>query len=203
ELFRLGRRDLGHTHDKDERNPSLQHHARRISNSDASAPHRLITQVARCVRAARHASVCQTAGMFRALAIVAVLAAVARADDNPSLAALLARTNDIAKEVAHVRGLKLKHPIPNEVVDRVELRKRLLEVADDKETAHESEVEGLAMKRWGMVPLDYDYTGGLVDLMTDQIAGYYDAKTKKMTILDSAAGDRDWAEMVLAHELDH
>src|SRR5512146_673002 len=75
------------------------------------------------------------AGMSRSLLIVAVLAATAHADgENAALRALLARTDDIAKEVARVRGLKLKHKIPNEVVDRTELRKRLVELTDDHET---------------------------------------------------------------------
>ena len=43
----------------------------------------------------------------------------------------------------------------------------------------------------------------MVDLLADQIAGYYDSKTKKLTILDTAGSDAAWAEMVLAHELDH
>ena len=62
---------------------------------------------------------------------------------------------------------------------------------------------GIELQRWGLVPLGYDYTARLVDLLADQIAGYYDSKTKKLTILDTAGSDPAWAEMVLAHELDH
>jgi hypothetical protein len=119
------------------------------------------------------------------------------------LAALLARTDAVAKEVAKVRGLRLKNKIPNEVVDRAELRKRLLEEASEDKTAVDTAAHGLALQRWGLVPLDYDYSARLVDLLADQIAGYYDSKTKKLTILDSAGSDPAWAEMVLAHELDH
>src|SRR4051812_30405819 len=51
-------------------------------------------------------------------------AAVAFADPTP-LERLLAKTDKVAKEVAKIRGLPLKKPIPNEVVDKDELRKRL------------------------------------------------------------------------------
>jgi hypothetical protein len=132
--------------------------------------------------------------------VVMALSASAHAD---ALGDLLAHTDEVARTVAHVRGLRLKHKIPNEVVDRAELRKRLIEDAAEDKTAAETIAEGLALQRWGLVPLDYDYPARLLDLLSDQIAGYYDAKTKKLTILDSAANDPDWAAMVLSHELDH
>ena len=133
-----------------------------------------------------------------------VIAGPARAHaDDHTLATLLAHTDQIAKEVAHVRGLPLRHKIPNEVVDRDELRKRLLAKAAEEKTADETAAEGLALARWGMIPPGTDYTQELVDVLTDQIAGYYDPDTKKLTISQSAGNDLDWAELVLAHELDH
>ena len=120
------------------------------------------------------------------------------------LDALLAHTHAIAKEVARVRGLPLKHEIAEEVVDRAELKARLAKLASDHKTAAETHAEGVALQRWGLVPLDMDYAQELVDLMGDQIAGYYDPDTKKLTLLRGAADtDPTWAEMVLAHELDH
>jgi len=127
-----------------------------------------------------------------------------RADaDADALAALLRRTDAVAREVAKVRGLPLKHPIPNEIVDRDELRARLLKVAAEDKTAAESAAEGFALERWGLIPPGMDYQAMLVDLLTEQIAGYYDPDTKKLTISRSAGDDPAWAEMVLAHELDH
>ncbi|MEO8841511.1 MAG: hypothetical protein ABI591_07715 [Kofleriaceae bacterium] len=146
--------------------------------------------------------------MRRCMVVVMLLATTARtqpmpADAPETLDHLLSRTDEIAHQVAKVRGLRLKHPVPYEVVDRAELRKRLIaEAAEDKTTA-ETAAEGLAVQRWGFVPLDYDYGARLLDLLSDQIAGYYDPKTKKLTVLDTAADDPDWASMVLTHELDH
>lgn len=142
---------------------------------------------------------------MRTVALACVLAlgaTAARGDDDP-LAALLARTDAVAKEVAKIRGLRMKTKIPNEVVDRAELKKRLLAEASEDKTAADTAARGISLQRWGLVPLDYDYAAQLVDLLADQIAGYYDAKTKKLTILDTAGSDPAWAEMVLAHELDH
>jgi hypothetical protein len=136
-------------------------------------------------------------------AAAALLAAAVANADPTSLDKLLARTDKVAREVSKIRGLPLKRPIPNEVVDKDELRKRLVTMAAEDKTAAETVAEGIALARWGMIPLATDYKALLVDLLTEQIAGYYDPETKKLTISKSAGDDPAWAEMVLAHEIDH
>src|ERR1043166_6655887 len=148
--------------------------------------------------------------MVRAFAVVAaligsgmLLVADRAHGETDTLAALRRRTDAVAREVARVRGLPLKQAIPNEVVDRDELRARLLKMAAEDKTAEESAAEGFALERWGMIPPGTNYERLLVDLLTDQVAGYYDPDTKKLTISRSAGDDPAWAEMVLAHEIDH
>jgi hypothetical protein len=142
--------------------------------------------------------------MRRPLLVFAlVLVTVPASAETTALDALLARTDAVAREVAKVRGLPLKQPIPNEVVDRDELRRRLLAMAGTEKARTETAAEGLALARWGMVPLATDYTALLIDLLTEQIAGYYDPETKKLTISRSAGADLEWAELVLAHEIQH
>jgi hypothetical protein len=120
-----------------------------------------------------------------------------------AIARLLARTNAVAREVSRIRGLPLRRPIPNEVVDRDELRRRLLQNAAEEKTKVDTAAEGLALARWGMIPLAADYEGLLIEVLTEQIAGYYDPDTKRLTISKSAGDDAQWAELVLAHEIDH
>jgi hypothetical protein len=90
------------------------------------------------------------------LAVVAGLAAGAGAQPAPrggsppsgALAALLARTDAVAREVARIRGLPLRRPIPNEVVDRDELRRRLLALAAEEKAKAATAADGLALARW-------------------------------------------------------
>lgn len=126
--------------------------------------------------------------MWRSILVVSALARLASAEIDVA---------GIAKRVAKTRGLRFKKPVPFEVVDRVELRHRLEDQAHDDKTA------GIALKRWGLLGLDVDYERLMLDVLSDQIAGYYDVKAKKLTILDSAEADPDWLVMVVAHELDH
>ncbi len=143
----------------------------------------------------------QRIGVSVTLAIIA--SAGAAAAEPSALDKLLARTDKVAREVAKIRGLPLKKPIPNDVVDKDQLRQRLLVMAAEDKTAAETVAEGLALARWGMIPLATDYNALLVDLLTEQIAGYYDPDTKKLTVSKTAGDDAAWAEMVLAHEIDH
>lgn len=142
--------------------------------------------------------------MGRVVVLASLLFASGAAHADPTtLDKLLARTDAVAREVAKVRGLPLKHPIPNEVVDKDELHARLVKMASDGKSVAETAADGLALERWGMLPPGTDYGKLVLDLLTDQIAGYYDPETKKLTISKSAGDDAAWAEMVLSHELDH
>ncbi len=137
------------------------------------------------------------------LVATGVLGSTLASADPTALDLLLARTDKVAREVAKIRGIKLKRPIPNEVVDKDELRHRLRVMAAEDKTASETAAEGISLARWGMIPLAMDYSALLIDLLTEQIAGYYDPDTKKLTISKTAGDDPAWAEMVLAHEIDH
>ena len=57
------------------------------------------------------------------------------------------------------------------------------------------------MEEFGLIPKGFPLDSFLVDLLTEQIAGLYDAKTKEFYIADWIAPD-DQRE-VMAHELTH
>jgi hypothetical protein len=139
-----------------------------------------------------------------ALFVVAALAiaTAARADDDP-LATLVARTDAIAREVARVRDLPLRRKVKTEIVDRDELRARMGELANEPKAKAATAAEGLVLARFGLIPINTDYPQLVVDLLAEQVAGYYDAEHHALAISRTAGDDLEWAEMVLAHELDH
>ncbi len=141
---------------------------------------------------------------MRRLAPVALLFAsrVAAADD--TVDQLAAKVDDVAKEVAKVRGLPLKHAIPHDIVDRAQLHDRLQKLAKEDRAKGQAAAEGLALQRWGLIPLGTDLEALVLGVLDDQIAGYYDPKSKAMTFVAGASKtDPSWGEMVLAHELCH
>src|SRR5215213_7485413 len=98
--------------------------------------------VPRACRRNRSERVSWSTAFVAAIAITAVASGSSSADSDP-LAALLARTDAIAKQVAKHRGLPLKKKIEQEVVDREELRARLMKLAAEQKTQTETRAEGL------------------------------------------------------------
>jgi len=116
---------------------------------------------------------------------------------------LLARTDRIADVVSRLRRLGRRHRIAREVVSVDELRRRLAAEAHGGRNAAALAGEALAVKRWALVPDDADYGQLMVDVLTEQIAGYYDRDARKLFIAARSTGDDGWADMLLAHEIDH
>jgi hypothetical protein len=59
----------------------------------------------------------------------------------------------------------------------------------------------LVLKKFGLLPRDFDLGKFLVGLLREQVAGYYDPKTKTVNLLDWV--DLEQQRSVLAHELTH
>ena len=57
------------------------------------------------------------------------------------------------------------------------------------------------LKKFGLLPQDFDLPGFLVTMLREQVAGYYDAKTKTVNLLNWL--DVEQQKPVLAHELTH
>jgi hypothetical protein len=73
-------------------------------------------------------------------------------------------------------------------------------MAEDKDAKRLQRSE-LVLKKFGLLPRDFDLGKFMVGLLREQIAGYYDPKTKTVNLLD-------WVDVVaqrpvLAHELTH
>jgi hypothetical protein len=137
------------------------------------------------------------------LAALVLAAGVARGGDPDWTAALLARADEVTAEVAKLRGLKPRRKIKRDVVDEATLRRRLVERASREHNASELAAEERAFKRWGLLPPDADYAALVVDVLTEQIAGFYDPEDATLYIAQRPEAGDQWAELLLAHEIDH
>src|SRR5207253_9153261 len=59
----------------------------------------------------------------------------------------------------------------------------------------------LVLKKFGLLPRDFELGKFLVVLLKEQVAGYYDPKTKTVNLLDWLGAEQQ--KPVLAHELTH
>ena len=142
-----------------------------------------------------------------ALAVAAVgalaTAGPARADDPTWTAKLVARADDIAAKVATLRGLAIKRTIAKGVMDDAGLRARILLRMDEDASAAERAADAAVGKRWGLVPMATDVDKLVVDLLTEQIAGFYDPAEAKLYVSAKPSTDDGWADMLMAHEITH
>jgi hypothetical protein len=111
------------------------------------------------------------------------------------------RTDSVAEEVAKLRGLKIKKTIKRDVMTEDAMRARLVERFAERASADERAGQQLALERWGLVAADVDVHALMVDVLTEQIAGFYDAADQTLYIAER--GDEAASDMLLAHEILH
>ena len=137
----------------------------------------------------------------RRCALLLVLSAAAFSQSDPRARSLCGEANTIAVELTKISGMKLHRPVPCDFITKEKinefLKKRVKEVAKPSEIR----AEELTLKKFGLVPQDFDLAGSTVDLMTEQAAAFYDYDRKKLFITETTPADTQ--EPVLAHELSH
>jgi hypothetical protein len=98
-------------------------------------------------------------------------------------------------------SLPIKHEVKRRLASREEVVSYLKKnMAEDKDVQRLRRTE-LVLKKFGLLPKDFDLQTFLVSLLEEQVAGYYDAKTKTVNLLDWVLPDLQ--RPVLAHELTH
>src|SRR6185437_9872240 len=97
--------------------------------------------------------------------------------------------------------LEIKHSVKRRLTSREEVVAYLKKsMAEDKDVQRLRRTE-FVLKKFGLLPKDFDLQTFLVGLLEEQVAGYYDAKTKTVNLLDWVIPDLQ--RPVLAHELTH
>jgi hypothetical protein len=97
-------------------------------------------------------------------------------------------------------GLPVKKEVKRKLTSREEVVSYLTKHMNDEDTQRLRRSE-LVLKKFGLLPRDYDLGKLLVDLLREQVAGYYDPKTKTVNLLDWVPLEEQ--EPVMAHELTH
>ncbi len=114
---------------------------------------------------------------------------------------LLGHADQIAAQVGSIRGLELKEAFAKGVKDRDSLRAVLLEKLSEEVTDADIENESKVFKRLGLFSPEIDYKKMMVDLLTEQIAGFYDQKSKELYIMEGIP--LELQRPAMAHEIFH
>ena len=95
----------------------------------------------------------------------------------------------------------IKHEVKRQLVGRDEVAAYVIKHTSEDEDAKRLRRSELVLKKFGLLPRDFDLGKFLVALLKEQVAGYYDPKTKTVNLLDWLGAEQQ--KPVLAHELTH
>ncbi len=97
--------------------------------------------------------------------------------------------------------LPIKHEVKRQLVSRDEVESYVSKHTSEDEDAKRLRRSELVLKKFGLLPRDFDLGKFLPLLLKEQVAGYYDPKTRTVNLLDWLGADQQ--KPVLAHELTH
>jgi hypothetical protein len=98
-------------------------------------------------------------------------------------------------------GLPIKKEVKRRLVSRDEVVAYLQKNMCEDKDAQRLQRSELVLKKFGLLPRDFDLQTFLVALLREQVAGYYDVKKKTVNLLDWIGSEQQ--RPVLAHELTH
>lgn len=114
---------------------------------------------------------------------------------------LFRSVDQILNFVSSDTKLPIQHSVKRKLISREEVNKYLKKKFDEDESTRRMERSELVLKKFGLLDRDFHLRPFLLSLLTEQIAGFYDNKTKTVNLLDWIEPDEQ--KPVLAHELTH
>ena len=114
---------------------------------------------------------------------------------------LFRSVDEILRFSSQDTGLPIKHEVKRKLVNRDEVESFVMKHTSEDEDAKRLRRSELVLKKFGLLPRDFDLSKFLVALLKEQVAGYYDPKTKTVNLLDWVSPEQQ--KPVLAHELTH
>jgi hypothetical protein len=114
---------------------------------------------------------------------------------------LFKSVDEILQFVSTDTDLPIEHSVKRRLVTRDEVNKMLREKFDEDAGAKRLQRSEIVLKKFGLLDRDFHLRPFMISLLTEQVAGYYDNKTKTVNLLDWIAPEEQ--KPVLAHELTH
>jgi hypothetical protein len=111
------------------------------------------------------------------------------------------RVSEAIPAIEQATGLKFKTTPKLETRSRTQVRDFLLKKFDEETPAEQLKSEEMAFKLFGLIPDTLDLRKFLLELLTEQIVGYYDPATKVLYVVEGAPDDL--TGVTITHELVH
>jgi len=114
---------------------------------------------------------------------------------------LFRQVDEILQFASQDTDLPIKHKVKRRLTKRDEVQSYIEKSMKDDKDAKRLERSSAVLKKFGLLPRNFDLGTFLVAMLREQVAGYYDVKTKTVNLLNWV--DAEQQKPVLAHELTH
>jgi len=120
------------------------------------------------------------------------------ADEEETLAIL----REIEDQVVAIRGLPAAEIGPPELITRAELGDELERILEEEYPPEEQERDNVSLRALGLLEEDQDVAELQLQLLGDQVLGFYDDTMQRMVVVTDAGLDAN-ARLTYAHEYTH
>lgn len=115
---------------------------------------------------------------------------------------ILAVLEEIERQVIAIRGLPAADIGPAEIITREQLVEELRQLFDEQYPPEERERDNVTLRALGLLGPDEDVAELQLELLGDQVLGFYDDIEKRMVVVSDAGLDTE-ARITYAHEYTH
>ncbi len=109
----------------------------------------------------------------------------------------------IEEQVSTIRGLEAKESVSRAFLNTDELRQKMVEDVAEDYTEQEARDDALLYAAFDLTEPDIDMYDLLIDLYTEQVAGFYDPDTEEMFVVKQDVAPGALERMTYAHEYTH
>ena len=124
------------------------------------------------------------------------------ASRSPAAAETLAALAEIEEQVIAIRGLEAADIGPPEIITRAELADELEAIFAEEYPPEEQERDNQVLRAFGLLEAGQDIAALQLELLSDQVLGFYDDTDKRMVVVSDAGLDVE-ARVTYAHEYTH
>ncbi len=125
-------------------------------------------------------------------------AALPRATTPPEF---LKAADEVLAAMSKLLDLPVKAPLAKSLRTRDEIRQYLVKEMEEDKTPAQRYADDKTLEAFGLMPKGFPLESFLLELLTEQVAGLYDPKTKEFYIADWIPLNEQ--QVVMAHELTH
>jgi len=113
----------------------------------------------------------------------------------------LRAADEVLKQMSTLLSLPVKASLKKSLRSKKEIREYLIREDEEDKTKEQRYADQKSLEAFGLIPKNFPLDAFMLDVLTDQVAGLYDAKAKEFYIADWIPVDEQ--RSVMAHELTH